>query len=56
MIWVNSENVRYLPTPFGGVKDSGLGRDGGDYSFDSYMETKNICLAKGSHHIPKLGT
>jgi 5-carboxymethyl-2-hydroxymuconic-semialdehyde dehydrogenase len=56
MIWVNSENVRHLPTPFGGVKDSGLGRDGGDYSFDFYMETKNICLAKGSHHIPKLGT
>ncbi|MET0652484.1 MAG: 5-carboxymethyl-2-hydroxymuconate semialdehyde dehydrogenase [Hyphomicrobiaceae bacterium] len=56
MIWVNSENVRHLPTPFGGVKDSGLGRDGGDYSFDFYMETKNICLAKGSHTIPKLGS
>jgi 5-carboxymethyl-2-hydroxymuconic-semialdehyde dehydrogenase len=55
MIWVNSENVRHLPTPFGGVKDSGLGRDGGDYSFDFYMETKNICLAKGHHKIPKLG-
>ena len=34
MIWCNSENVRHLPTPFGGVKDSGIGRDGGDYSFD----------------------
>jgi 5-carboxymethyl-2-hydroxymuconic-semialdehyde dehydrogenase len=56
MVWVNSENVRHLPTPFGGVKDSGLGRDGGDYSSDFYMGTKNICLAKGSHHIPKLGT
>jgi 5-carboxymethyl-2-hydroxymuconic-semialdehyde dehydrogenase len=55
MIWLNSENVRHLPTPFGGVKDSGLGRDGGDYSFDFYMETKNICLAKGTHKIPKLG-
>ncbi|MEL6964674.1 MAG: 5-carboxymethyl-2-hydroxymuconate semialdehyde dehydrogenase, partial [Pseudomonadota bacterium] len=30
MIWVNSENVRHLPTPFGGVKASGIGRDGGD--------------------------
>jgi len=29
MIWVNSENVRHLPTPFGGVKASGIGRDGG---------------------------
>ncbi|NJO23663.1 MAG: 5-carboxymethyl-2-hydroxymuconate semialdehyde dehydrogenase [Sphingomonadales bacterium] len=55
MIWCNSENVRHLPTPFGGVKDSGIGRDGGDYSFDFYMETKNICLAKGTHATPKLG-
>jgi 5-carboxymethyl-2-hydroxymuconic-semialdehyde dehydrogenase len=55
MIWLNSENVRHLPTPFGGVKSSGIGRDGGDYSFDFYMETKNICLAKGTHQVPKLG-
>jgi 5-carboxymethyl-2-hydroxymuconic-semialdehyde dehydrogenase len=55
MIWLNSENVRHLPTPFGGMKASGIGRDGGDYSFDFYMETKNICLAKGSHKVPKLG-
>ena len=55
MTWVNSENVRHLPTPFGGTKDSGIGRDGGDYSFDFYMETKNVCLAKGTHTIPRLG-
>lgn len=55
MIWVNSENVRHLPTPFGGVKNSGIGRDGGDYSFEFYMETKNIALAYGTHSIPKLG-
>lgn len=55
MIWVNSENVRHLPTPFGGMKASGIGRDGGDYSFDFYMETKNIALATGAHKIPKLG-
>ncbi len=55
MIWLNSENVRHLPTPFGGMKDSGIGRDGGEHSFDFYMETKNICLAKGTHAIPKLG-
>ena len=55
MIWLNSENVRHLPTPFGGVKDSGIGRDGGDYSFDFYMETRNVCLAKGTHAIPRLG-
>ena len=47
MVWVNSENNRHLPTPFGGMKASGIGRDGGDYSFDFYMETKNICVALG---------
>jgi 5-carboxymethyl-2-hydroxymuconic-semialdehyde dehydrogenase len=55
MVWVNSENNRHLPTPFGGMKASGIGRDGGDYSFDFYMETKNICLAHGTHKVPKLG-
>lgn len=55
MVWVNSQNVRHLPTPFGGVKFSGIGRDGGDYSFDFYMETKNISIAFGHHPIPKLG-
>jgi 5-carboxymethyl-2-hydroxymuconic-semialdehyde dehydrogenase len=55
MVWVNSQNVRYLPTPFGGVKSSGVGRDGGDYSFDFYMETKNIAIALGDHPIPKMG-
>ncbi len=55
MIWINSENVRHLPTPFGGMKASGIGRDGGDYSFDFYMETKNIDIALGKHSVPKLG-
>lgn len=55
MIWVNSENVRHLPTPFGGVKASGIGRDGGDWSFELYMEQKHIGLALGEHKIPQLG-
>ena len=55
MVWVNSENNRHLPTPFGGMKASGIGRDGGDYSFDFYMETKNVCLALGAHRIARLG-
>ena len=55
MVWVNSQNVRHLATPFGGTKRSGIGRDGGDYSFDFYMETKNIAMAYGSHDIGKLG-
>lgn len=55
MIWVNSENVRHLPTPFGGVKASGIGRDGGDWSFEFYMEQKHIGFATGHHKITRLG-
>ena len=55
MIWVNSENIRHLPAPFGGIKNSGIGRDGGQWSFDFYMETKNIAFATAAHPIPKLG-
>lgn len=55
MIWVNSQNVRHLPTPFGGTKSSGIGRDGGDWSFEFYMETKNIAIAFDTHAVPKLG-
>ncbi len=55
MIWVNSENVRHLPTPFGGVKASGIGRDGGDWSFEFYMEQKHIGFAMAPHKIMRLG-
>lgn len=55
MLWVNSENNRNLPSPFGGVKMSGVGRDGGDWSFDFYMETKNVCIAHDLHNVPVLG-
>ncbi len=55
MVWVNSENNRHLPSPFGGMKASGIGRDGGDYSFDFYMETKNVCVAMDTHKVPSLG-
>ncbi|WP_136065335.1 5-carboxymethyl-2-hydroxymuconate semialdehyde dehydrogenase [Modicisalibacter radicis] len=55
MMWVNSENVRHLPAPFGGVKASGIGRDGGDWSFDFYMETVNVAFPRKVHQVPKLG-
>jgi len=55
MVWVNSANVRHLSTPFGGVKRSGVGRDGGDFSFDFYMETKNIAIAYEPHGSMRLG-
>ncbi len=55
MVWVNSQNVRELRAPFGGVKDSGTGREGGYYSFEFYTELKNVCVAMGEHRIPRLG-
>ncbi|MHB0774933.1 5-carboxymethyl-2-hydroxymuconate semialdehyde dehydrogenase [Halomonas sp. WWR20] len=55
MMWINSENVRHLPAPFGGVKASGIGRDGGDWSFDFYMETVNVSFPRKVHQVSKLG-
>jgi len=55
MTWINSHNVRHLPTPFGGVKFSGTHREGGDHSFEFYTELKHIAVPLGSHPIPKFG-
>ncbi len=55
MCWINSQNVRDLRTPFGGVKRSGIGREGGDYAFDFYCDTEIVHVALGSHAIPRLG-
>lgn len=55
MVWINSHNVRDLRTPFGGSKSSGIGREGGHYSFDFFMETTTIHVALGEHPIPKMG-
>ncbi|SFE82506.1 5-carboxymethyl-2-hydroxymuconate semialdehyde dehydrogenase [Alteribacillus iranensis] len=55
MLWVNSQNVRDLRTPFGGSKHSGIGREGGHYAFEFYTEQKIIHVAIGDHHIPQFG-
>jgi 5-carboxymethyl-2-hydroxymuconic-semialdehyde dehydrogenase len=55
MCWINAQNVRDLRTPFGGVKSSGIGREGGDYAFDFYCETEIVHVALGAHHIPRIG-
>jgi len=55
MVWINSQNVRDLRTPFGGAKDSGIGREGGEYSFHFYSETRTIHVALGEHRITKFG-
>lgn len=55
LVFINSQNVRDLRQPFGGVKDSGLGREGGEFSFETFCEIKNVCVSMGSHPIPKWG-
>ncbi len=55
LVWINSQNVRDLRTPFGGSKASGIGREGGHYSFDFYTEVTTIHVALGEHRIPRLG-
>lgn len=55
LVWINSHNVRDLRTPFGGSKYSGIGREGGHFSFEFYTETSTIHVALGEHHIPRMG-
>ena len=43
-VWVNSWMLRDLAMPFGGVKHSGLGREGGEHSIDFFTETQTICV------------
>ncbi|MGH8797233.1 MAG: 5-carboxymethyl-2-hydroxymuconate semialdehyde dehydrogenase, partial [Caldimonas sp.] len=56
MCFVNSQNVRDLRQPFGGTKASGTGREGGSWSYEVFLEPKNVCVSLGSHHIPKWGS
>ena len=55
MCFVNSQNVRDLRQPFGGTKASGVGREGGSWSYEVFLEPKNVCVSLGSHHIPRWG-
>lgn len=45
IVWVNCWLVRDLRTPFGGVKQSGVGREGGFRALDFFTEPKNICMS-----------
>ncbi|MCL6632550.1 MAG: aldehyde dehydrogenase [Alicyclobacillus herbarius] len=44
IIWINTWFLRDLRTPFGGMKESGIGREGGVHSFEFYSELKNVCV------------
>lgn len=45
-VWVNCPCARDLRAPFGGAKDSGIGREGGRRGFDFYADVKNVCTVQ----------
>ena len=55
MVWINSHNVRDLRTPFGGVKGSGLGHEGGYRSLDFYSVQQSIHVTLGDVHTTRFG-
>lgn len=55
MVWLNSHNVRDLRTPFGGVKASGLGHEGGYRSIDFYTDQQAVHITVGDVHTTRFG-
>jgi 5-carboxymethyl-2-hydroxymuconic-semialdehyde dehydrogenase len=55
MVWLNSNNVRDLRTPFGGVKASGLGHEGGYRSIDFYTDQQAVHITLGPTPNPTFG-
>ena len=47
-VWVNCYFVRDLAAPFGGARKSGIGREGGIWSFDFFCDVKNVAVKRGS--------
>ena len=45
-IWINSFGIRDLAAPFGGIKRSGIGREGGDWSFEFFCDVKDVVIPK----------
>jgi aminomuconate-semialdehyde/2-hydroxymuconate-6-semialdehyde dehydrogenase len=44
IVWTNCWLLRDLRTPFGGIKDSGVGREGGFHALNFFTEMKNVCI------------
>ncbi|VVE53138.1 aldehyde dehydrogenase family protein [Pandoraea terrigena] len=45
-LWINSFGIRDLAAPFGGIKRSGIGREGGDWSFEFFCDVKDVVVPK----------
>ena len=54
-VWVNCFFVRDLAAPFGGAGISGIGREGGRWSFDFFCDVKNVAIRRGSFGSPPGG-
>jgi betaine-aldehyde dehydrogenase/5-carboxymethyl-2-hydroxymuconic-semialdehyde dehydrogenase len=48
VVWVNTFLVRDLTAPFGGMRISGIGREGGDHALDFYSDLKTLQILEGS--------
>ena len=44
IIGINDGMISHANVPFGGVKESGIGREGADIGLDAYLETKSLCI------------
>jgi hypothetical protein len=54
-VWINTPLFRDLRAPFGGIKQSGFGREGGRYGLEFYTYVKTLCLALQPPALPKPG-
>ena len=54
-VWVNCYYVRELAAPFGGARNSGIGREGGTWSFDFFCDVKNVAIRHDSFTITRTG-
>ena len=43
-VWINGASTHHVGVPFGGVKQSGIGREGSKYGIDEWLETKYLCM------------
>lgn len=54
-VWVNTPLFRDIRAPFGGIKQSGFGRDGGEYGAEFYANIKTVCIARKRAAVPRFG-
>ncbi len=55
-VWVNTPLFRDIRVPFGGIKQSGFGRDGGEFGAEFYTNIKTVCMAIQRPNMPKIGS